>query len=320
MYTFKEERITLKGECDLGATLTIPDTGKEKMPAVVIVVGTGKADRDGNVPKMEMNVYKMLSDFLAGLGFVTIRYDKRGIAESKGDFLKTSMNDLVNDIITNVKYLESLSCVDQKRIVLLGHSEGCILTTVASQRYPVGGLVLVAGAGITLKTAMMNQNIESFHEAEFSRGLLGFIVRNLLTEKKTLAKVEKFFNTIQKSDKDVIRVQMVKFPAKWLREHLAFSDDDILKMLSETSMPVLAITGDKDVQASSDHLKKVAALSKANITCAVVPNMDHILREFTGEKSVMKIKKQYMSEVGKPLNATFLATLSQWAADNVLVG
>ncbi|WP_100403547.1 alpha/beta hydrolase [Bacillus sp. FJAT-42315] len=308
----KTVEVIVQGEYLLSATVTIPENEHEKHPAVVIVSGTGSADRDGNMKGFQMNIYKELAQFLSSLGFVTIRYDKRGVAKSKGDAYKTGMLDLVNDVISQVEFLKTLSYVDLDRIVLLGHSEGCILTTIAHSKSPVSGLILLAGAGTSLKTAMQYQNMAIVEEVKTMKGVKGLLLRKLVSEKKVAEKQNKFFGTILASKEDVIKLQFKKFPAKWLREHLSYTDEMILNLLQETDCPVLAITGEKDVQANAADLQKVEALGKDNIHCHVVKEMDHMLREYIGEKSVLNVKKQYKNQIGKPTHPQLEEEIEKW--------
>ncbi|MCQ6525368.1 alpha/beta hydrolase, partial [Bacillus paranthracis] len=71
-----------------------------KYAAVVIIAGSGVIDREGTIVplKLEANIYKDLAHVMARLGVVTLRYDKRGVGKSDGEFLKTVMCDLVSDI------------------------------------------------------------------------------------------------------------------------------------------------------------------------------------------------------------------------------
>lgn len=307
-----EKEVVVNGEYELSATLTIPETDEERFPAIVIVPGTGGADRDGNMKNFEMNIYKQLADFLPSLGFITIRYDKRGIGKSKGVPYETGMHDLMDDIIHNIKYLESVPNVDPKRIILLGHSEGCILNTIVHQKNPVAGLILIAGAGTGLKTAMQSQNLMIVKEVQAMKGLKGIMLRRLVSEKGVIDKQNKLFNKVLESNDDVMKIQFQKFPAKWMREHLHYTDEQILAMLKETQCPVLAIAGDKDVQADSEALKDIEALEKANITCLTIPNMDHVLREYTGETSVLNVKKQYKEQIIKPLHPVLESEIKLW--------
>lgn len=315
---FTEKEVIIKGEYELSATLTTPQGKEEKYPAIVLINGSGGANRDGNMKGFDMNIYKELAEYVASIGFVTIRYDKRGIGKSKGDPHKAGMKDLMDDVISNVKYLQGLPEVDADKIILMGHSEGCILATIANSQYPVAGLVLIAGAGIAIKTAMQGQNYSVLDEIKNMKGIKGALLRALLSEKKLVAKQNKLFDMVSASTEDVIKIQFTKFPAKWLREHLSYSDNDILNMLKATSCPVLAVTGDKDVQANSEDLKAVEALHKENIRSLVLKDMDHILREYKGSKSIMNLKKQYKAEANKTINPELKEELESWLVKNFI--
>ncbi|MBD5545039.1 MAG: hypothetical protein HDR01_12615 [Lachnospiraceae bacterium] len=81
----KEERITLSGAASIGATVTYTDKNTLS-PAIVVIMGTGKTDRDGNEKGFRTDLYKKFAEFFTGLGFVCVRYDKRGTFQSTGDF------------------------------------------------------------------------------------------------------------------------------------------------------------------------------------------------------------------------------------------
>ncbi|HSP46651.1 MAG TPA: alpha/beta hydrolase, partial [Clostridiaceae bacterium] len=311
-HTFTEKEVVIHGEYDLGATLTIPEGGDRKYPAVVLVAGTGRGDRDGNQKGFHMNIYKQLSDFLAGLGFITLRYDKRSVGKSKGDQYTTGMVDLVDDVIANVRFLEGLLEVDHDQILLLGHSEGCILSTIANQRHPVSGMILIAGAGTAIKTAMQSQNHLIMEEIKEMKGLKGSLLRLLLSEKKVSGKQDRLFEKVLHSTDDVIRVQFSKFPAKWLREHLGYTDESILTLLKDTTCPILVVEGTKDVQTSPKGLENIRNLVQDNLSLRVVEDMNHILREFHGPKSLMNLKKDYTRLLDSPLHPGLTDAIATW--------
>lgn len=315
-YLFDEVEVVEKGEYDLSATLTIPRVNTEKLPAIVFVNGSGGADRNGNMKNFDMNIYKHLSEFLSKIGFVTLRYDKRGIGKSKGDAYKTGVFDLVEDIICNIKYLQSLPYVDSDKIILLGHSEGCVLSTLANEKYPVSGLVLIAGAGTCIKTVILAQGNFLTEEVKALKGLKGRLLRILMPGEKVVLNQNKLFNKVLAASEDVIKVQFRKFPAKWLREHLSYTDSDMLNKLEVATCNVLAVTGDKDVQVNSEDLNSINAFKKEHISCHVIKDMDHLLREYQGPKSMLNIKKQYKSDLDKPIYPKLLEELKVWFIDN----
>ncbi len=306
-----EKGITVNGEFNLSSTLTLPKN-LDKYPVVIIVPGTGNSDRDGNSKKLNMNIYKLVAEYLTSIGYATIRYDKRGLHKSDGDFVKTGLNDSINDIVYVYNYLKNRDDIDIENIFLLGHSEGAILSTIASDQMKLKGLILLAGAGVSIKSALSMQNQEAYKEIQNIKGLKGILLRLLYSENKIKKTQEKLYKKALATDEDVIKFQMRKFPAKWLREHLQYTDEDILKLLEIKKIPVLCVTGDKDVQADPDDLKSVDELNNDNIKTKVIENMDHVLRYYGGEKTIINLIKQYKEEVDKPLHEGLKKVLKNW--------
>jgi pimeloyl-ACP methyl ester carboxylesterase len=312
--SFREEQVTINSDVILKGTMAIPEVEAEKLPAVLIVNGSGGADRDGNIKKPVINgdIYKKLAYLVTELGFITLRYDKRAVGESQGDAVKSGMNDLINDIVSNIKFLQNHPKVDKDKIIVIGHSEGCILSTIANTINPVGGLVLIAGAGTNIWGPMKYQNHQIIEEIKHAKGLKGMLLRLVLKEKTLEKQQQDLFDKMVNSTGDTVRIKGKKVPARWFREHFKYSSEEILKALGNASCPILAITGDKDVQANVEDLKKVGKLGKDNIKCVIIENMDHMIKEFSGEKTVLGVMKQYKAEMSKPVHPQFKAVLEDW--------
>jgi hypothetical protein len=69
--------------------------GRAHSPAVLIIAGSGPTDRDGNQPNFTTNTYRLLAAGLAAEGISSLRYDKRGIGQSRA--LLTREEDAVFD-------------------------------------------------------------------------------------------------------------------------------------------------------------------------------------------------------------------------------
>lgn len=316
VYKFREEKITVKGKVNLGATIAIPENAGEKLPAIVLVVGTGKGDRDGNMAKFKLNIYKDLAHFLTGLGFVTIRYDKRGVGESEGNHTETSFTDLVDDIITNVEYLRDQGFVD--KVILCGHSEGSMLVAVANEKCPVDGLIQIAGAGMCIRKALEYQNYGLLQEIKTLKGPKGLLLRRLITENNYLKNVNALLDKCNSTDKDVIRFKGTKTPAKWFRQHDSFTDESMQELMKNAKCPILAITGGKDVQADPKYIDIINGFNMDHIKGVVVPNIDHLMKENKKEITILNLMKQYKKEVGQPLSTEFLGEIEQWLLENFI--
>ena len=308
---YKQEEVLIQGETTIAATLTSPNQDQSSFPAIVLIGGTGGLDRDGNGIGFKSNVYKDLAEWLSTQGFVTLRYDKRGVGKSGGNRSSVGLTGLVDDVSAVVRYLKSHDHVSQD-ILLLGHSEGCIVATLAAERESVSGLILLSGAGVALKTSMQEQAYALLEEVKRTKGIKGKLLRLSLNEKSVIGKQQKLFERVTVTDQDTIRIQLMKFPAKWLREHLAHTDVSLRERLVQLNIPTLALTGDRDVQTDVEHLDELAALHAEHIEVQKIKDMDHMLKHFDGEMSILDVKKQYRSQLSEPLHPELQHQLHEW--------
>ncbi|MGL4971571.1 MAG: alpha/beta hydrolase [Culicoidibacterales bacterium] len=320
MSTFSEKQVIVQGKYPLAATLTIPDAPTTKLAAVVIVGGTGGGDRDGNMKrkKMKPNIYRDLAQFFARQGCLVIRYDKRGVGGSGGIQVETGFDELVDDIISNIKYLEALPEVE--RVILCGHSEGSMLVAVANERHHVDGIIQLAGAGMCIRKALEYQNYLLLQEIQSLKGIKGWLLRKQINETNYLDKVNDLFAKCQASEKAVIRIQLMKTPAKWFREHDRYTDERLTELMISAQCPVLALTGSHDVQADPAYIAKITALEQPHITASVIAQMDHLLKPYAGPQTILNLMKQYQSEFAAPLHPQLLQTVTHWLQTTKLIG
>ncbi len=308
-----EKKIKIISSYQLEGVLTTPKNDCDT--AFIIICGSGKGDMDGNFGKLKLNIYKQISEHIVNLGYSTLRYSKRGVGNSEGDFMTSGLNDFLEDLDACVRTLRKE--YNYKKIILVGHSEGAILSTIYSNNHQVDGLILISGAGIALKTAMNAQAKFLAKEILTLKGFKGFMLRKLLNEEKIMKKQEKTYAKVENTDKDVIRIQLAKFPAKWMREHFKYQDSDILKILSDSKIPALIVTGTKDVQADVADLDTIESLNNPSLTVKRIKNMDHMLRHYEGEQTILNVKKQYLADQKKPLNEDLLNEISEWIKLNL---
>ena len=307
-----EERIFVQGDVRIGATVTCPDRDK-KNPAIVILMGTGSLDRDGNTKGMHTDLYRNIAAMFDDLGYATIRYDKRGTHESGKGKGSTGLHDLVDDAATIVQYMRSQPFVDADRIIVCGHSEGAIVATLLSEREEVAGLILIGGAAMCIRDALYYQNRLVIEQAKDMKGLKGMLLRRM-SEEKAIAKVDKLFDRCNSTDKDRIFVGGAFMSAKWVREHDERSSEDYSAILRAFGRPILAITGTKDLSADYRILDTIRDVP--GIECYVPEGVNHILREVDDDNSILNVKKQYVRLCKKPIHPGTRDMISAWLESN----
>ncbi len=78
--------------------------------------------------------------------------------------------------------------------------------------------------------------------------------------------------------------------------------------LPKIQVPVLALTGSKDIQVDPADLGQMAGLVKAGFESHILPNITHILRAEPGEPTLSTYKQQ----VAQPVDKNVLQTISEW--------
>lgn len=133
----------------LHGTLLTPDG--DMRAAAVIIAGSGPTDRDGNNPLgVSAGSYRLLAEGLAAHGVATVRYDKRGVGESRaalGAEADLRFDDMIDDALAFAA--ETRARMGRPCVWLIGHSEGAGIAQMAAARAPEGicGLVLLSGMG-----------------------------------------------------------------------------------------------------------------------------------------------------------------------------
>ena len=159
----------------LNGLLTLPDNTNEKVPAVVLVHGSGPSNMDERVSKL--TPFKDLAEGLAARGIASIRYDKRTYAHKKAmrSLSVTVKEETVDDAILAADLLRRDPRIDPDAVFIVGHSMGAMLAPrIDAEGGNFRGLVLMAGSPLRMEEIVVRQ----FRQASQSKGgLVGAVVR-----------------------------------------------------------------------------------------------------------------------------------------------
>jgi uncharacterized protein len=303
----RERAVTFRSAgLDLAGTLTLPATG-EPPPAVLLLPGSGQTDRNDNARALAINVFPPFVQALDGAGLATFRYDKRGVGASAGDYWRTGFDDRLTDAVAAVDWLRGQPDVDSSRIFVLGHSEGALLAVrLAAGGAPVAGLVLLAGSA---KTGEQTLRWQGAKIAASITGFPGFVLRVLHID--PLRAQDKAIARVKATNSDTLRIQLVqKLNAKWMREFIAYDPEPDL---AAVRVPVLAITGAKDLQVDPADVDRMAQLITGPFESHVVPDVTHLLRAEPGRPSLQTYRRQ----VKQPIDPRVTDYVRDWLKQRV---
>lgn len=289
---------------ELAGTLLIPPGAPSA--TALLISGSGPIDRDSNMKRMRIDVMRQIAEHLARAGIASYRYDKRGVADSTGDYRATGFHDNVADAQAALEALRARPEIDADRIVAIGHSEGALIATeLAAADVGLAGAVLLAGA------AQPGEQILRWQATQVAGSLPKPARLILKLLRKDLLKMQdKRLAQLKESSDDVIRIQLVRINARWFREFMAH---DPTIGLARAKTPILAITGAKDLQVDPGDIAIMESLAPADFTGEVVPDVTHLLRRETGPASLRTYKKQ----VRRPVDRRLLETISSWVTNVV---
>ncbi len=282
----------------LAGTLTRPDRDG-RHPAALIVNGSGPLDRDSAMPGTALGVGPALAAALAGHGCVVLRYDKRGVGASGGDYLGTGFHDECRDAAAALAALRDHPAVDPERVFAVGHSTGAVVAAgLVRAAAPPAGYVLLACAARPGEQVMAWQSDRI--AATLPRPLRPF--GPLLVRRQARERDRVRASTADRHD----RMPASRLTDRWLREYMAH---DPCPDLAGIDRPVLAITGGKDVQVDPADVARIGGLVTGPFDGEVPAGLTHLLREDAGPAGLWR----YRGQLRRPVDGWVLERVAAWA-------
>ncbi|MFJ4145314.1 alpha/beta hydrolase [Pseudomonas sp. NPDC089734] len=254
------------GSGTLSGTLLLPRSEKP-VPVVLIIAGSGPTDRDGNNPEGGRNdSMKRLAILLAKHNIASVRYDKRGVAASKAatpDERNLSIEAYVADVQAWALKLKANPRLGP--LILLGHSEGALVASLAAEKAGARAVISVAGTGRPVDQVLREQFRERLPAELLQRS------NQLLDELKA-----------GKTDDKVPAELEVVFRPSVQPYLISLFRQDPAAAFGRLKMPALIIQGRNDIQVGVDD---ALSLQKArpDAELALIDGMNHVLRIVPGD-------------------------------------
>lgn len=327
-----EEQVTFEsanGTARLAGTFTKPKTGGP-FPTVALITGSGPQDRDETL--MGHKPFFVLADHLTRNGIAVLRYDDRGQGESTGDFSKAVIDDFVADARGALAFLRTREDVDAKQLGLIGHSEGGVVAPMVAADDPaLAFIVLLAAPGVPMDellarqahdvarvlgwdparldaVKMTNQKIFAIVKSDTPPDEAKKQIRPIIdAQVATMSEEEK-----QQMTPAAVDQQVDTILTDWFRALVRYEPAPVLE---KVKCPVLAITGEKDLQVSAkENLAGIqAALTAAGneqFEVVEVPGLNHLFQ--TSETGSVA---EYAT-IEETLSPVVLEKVTEWIRKN----
>jgi pimeloyl-ACP methyl ester carboxylesterase len=319
---FRNEKAGVK----LAGTLTTPKA-EGKYPAVVLISGSGAQDRDEMV--FGHKPFLVLADHLTRKGIAVLRYDDRGVGGSTGDPSNATSESFAGDVLAAVEFLKTQDKVDPARIGLIGHSEGGIIAPmVATKSRDVSFIVLLGAPGVpgTELLYLQGENLrraagQTEEHILIGRKLQEKLFKIALSDKLESQKRKEMTAEIKAVVEDGslgedltdegIEAQVSMMVSQWMKFFLSHDPGPVLR---KVKVPVLAVTGELDLQAPPEqNLPKIEeALARGGnpkYTTVELPGLNHMFQ--TAKTGLV----QEYGRIEETFAPSALETVSGWIAD-----
>ena len=241
------------------------DFDKEK-PSILLMHGSG----------LTHIVWSLHEQFYASQGFNILSVDLPGHGNSEGPSLKS-----IEEISDWVKSL--MNVLDIKKIIIIGHSQGCLVGIDFASRYPnlINDLVLVAGS----YKMPVNQDLIDYAEAGDEKAILLMMKWGYEGSKAFIGgnPVKKIIN----SSREIREVLAVDLNA--CNNYKGGKES-----LEKINCPTLCIFGDLDKMVPLEVGNKMASMIK-NSEKKIINNCGHMII-FEKAFEMRKIVKEFLTK------------------------
>lgn len=245
---------------ELHGSLLLPKSA-EPVPIALLIAGSGPTDRDGNNPAGRNDSLKRLAQALARRGIASLRYDKRGVAASHGaapDERALSVEGYAADAAAWGRKLKS----DPRfsRLVLVGHSEGALIASLAAEQAGGDALVVIAASGRPIDEVLLEQL-----SSRLPPPLLAFSAA-LIEELKAGRMHEEIPEPLQVLFRPSVQPYLISL----FRQNPA-------AVFTRLRIPALIVQGTHDIQVGREDAEALKT-ARPDAELALIEGMNHVLR------------------------------------------
>ena len=307
----------------LAGTMTSP-RGNGPFPTLILIRGSGPQDRDETI--FDHKPFLVLADHLTQNGFAVIRFDERGIGESKGQFAQATSADLADDVEALFKWAQQQDKVDGQKIILLGHSEGGLIAPmIAARQSDLGGVIMLAGPGVPGEQIIMNQTRKIAGQSGMPDNILKMqdnMLRKLMVQIKTpkgltddfASELDKEFEGVSDEMRQAMGLEalgkqtIIRMKSPWMKYFVSYDPKPSLKA---TRCPILSVIGEKDLQVDPQlNMPAIEAAVKAggnkDFTQKKLPGLNHLFQKCdTGSPA------EY-AKIEQTLDDSLLSIVTDW--------
>lgn len=241
-----EQTVTFPGFNEHPLKGSVIEAGQHPFFAVM-VSGTGAMDLDWNNPMVPKgNAGRDFARWLKAQGLGSLRYDKRFLGRKEAG-LDISLEAQVGDIEAALTYAKTLPEAQGKKLLLIGHSEGALLSLLATRK--ADALLLIAPPGQSMAKSIQQQLRAQLPEDKAADNLayLDKVLTAIRNRQPTPKAGLHVFPAVERLARGLMSPESLDFVRSTL-------DLDPWTFAARLTVPCALVWGDRDVQSPRPNL------------------------------------------------------------------
>lgn len=292
----EKEVIILSEEYKLPGTLTLPK-GKEKVPAVILVHGSGPQGRDATIGPNK--VFRDLAWGISEQNIAVLRYDKRTYVYRTAKAATDYDSEVVDDVLAAIELLKNTPEIDPEQIYVAGHSLGGLIAPRIAERSgeKLAGIILIAAPVRPMEDMIVEQAtyISSLTDSTEK-------TQEAINQLKAQAANVKAIGT---TDFDENIGLPLNVPIPYWEFANAYQPVEVARKLQ---LPILILQGERDYQVTMEDYSRwrFGLFRNPNVMFKLYPKLNHMLQEGSGKST----PSEYNQENAAP--AYFMKDIADW--------
>jgi len=263
-------------EWEIEGKLTLPRRAEGKVPAVVLVHGSGSSDMDERI--FDNKPFKEIAEYLSRNGIAVIRYNKRSYTHGfkmmnsdNGGF--TVWEETIEDAILAANILKADPRIDENKVFILGHSLGGMLAPrIHAMGGDFAGIIVFAGSPRFLLDIMKDQqelSLASIDDAEEAAAIKAI-------QNQFISTIEEGLLLPDEEAKSIVLAEMGGVSLYYFKD---LYKNPVPKYIADITVPFLVMHAADDLQVYVDkdfNLYKELLAGRTNATFKLYEGLNHL--------------------------------------------
>ncbi|HBU11246.1 MAG TPA: alpha/beta hydrolase [Clostridiales bacterium] len=295
----------------LDGILSIPDDADGRVPAVLLVHGSGPQDMDETIS--ENKPFRDIAEYLAANGIAVFRYDKRTFSHGAklvrdyGGSL-TVEEETIKDALLAADLLKDDDRIDENKVFILGHSLGGMLAPrIHAEGGNFAGIISLAGSPRSLLDIGYDQQMAYINEMPEGEEKTAALAQMGTADEQRSA-----LNKL--SDEEAKAMEMAGGISFYYYKEM--DAHPVSGYIEDIQVPFLIMQGEEDFQVYADKdyaLWQELLAGRANASFKLYEGLNHLFIQSTSG-SIAESQAEYA--VAGSVDSRVLADIAAWVKTN----